>query len=127
MARERRTLGLIVTGGAPPLGDVGAGGDPALTPFAGQYRFIDFALATLRNSGVSDVCVMAPRPSPALRVHLAAAGRPPGRGQRVTVVPLPRPASPDRAARLLQALAQCHRVFAGERFDTIVVLLADHI
>src|SRR5262245_28220878 len=121
---ERRTLGLIVTGGAPPLGDVGGGDDPALTPFAGQYRFIDFALATLRNSGVSEVCVMAPRPSPELRAHLDAAGRPPGRGQRVPIIPVRRrPASRSRASRLLQALTQCHRMLARERYDAIAVLL----
>jgi glucose-1-phosphate adenylyltransferase len=125
MTRERRTLGLIVTGGALPLGDVAVGQDPALTPFAGQYRFIDFALATLRNSGVSEVRVMAPCPT-ALRAHLDAV-RPPGRGQRVTVVPLSTPSSPSRASRLLTALAVCPRLLARERYDAIVVLLADHV
>ena len=121
-----RTLGLIVTGGAPLPGDVAVGQDPALTPFAGQYRFIDFALATLRNSGVADVRVMAPGPA-AVGAHLDAIGRPPGCGERVKIVGLPTPPSSSRAARLRQALARCRRLLAREPYDAVVVLLADHV
>jgi len=49
-------LGLIVTGGeASPLAGVGVAGTRALTPFAGQYRLLDFALATAGNSGIRQV------------------------------------------------------------------------
>jgi glucose-1-phosphate adenylyltransferase len=70
---------------------------------------------------------MAPGASPALGAHLAAAGRAPGRPERVKVVPLAAPADLGRAARLLRALARCRRLVAVQRFDAIVVLLADHI
>jgi glucose-1-phosphate adenylyltransferase len=49
-------LGLIVTGGdASPLQGLGISGARALTPFAAQYRLLDFALATATNSGVRQV------------------------------------------------------------------------
>src|SRR5262249_52708395 len=49
-------LGLIVTGGEPsPLAGLGVTEARALTPFAGQYRLIDFALATTGNSGIRQV------------------------------------------------------------------------
>ena len=67
----RRMLGVIVAGGRPPLEAIGIADDAALTPFAGKYRFIDFALATMRNSGASSIYVMAPLPGPELRAHLA--------------------------------------------------------
>jgi len=68
---ERRMLGVIVAGGGPPLDAIGMADDAALTPFAGKYRFIDFALATMRNSGASSIYVMAPSAGPELRAHLA--------------------------------------------------------
>jgi glucose-1-phosphate adenylyltransferase len=49
-------LGLIVTGGErSPLAGLGAATARALTPFAGQYRLLDFALATTTNSGIRQV------------------------------------------------------------------------
>ena len=66
-------LGLIVTGGDGLLAELGVPEDAALTPFAGKYRFIDFALATLVNSDVASIHVASPRRRSALRTHLAAA------------------------------------------------------
>src|SRR5438094_2579328 len=66
-------LGLIVTGGDGLLAELGVPEDAALTPFAGKYRFIDFALATLVNSDVASIHVASPRRCSALRTHLAAA------------------------------------------------------
>src|SRR2546425_9596371 len=65
-------LGLIVTGGDGLLAELGVPEDAALTPFAGKYRFIDFALATLVNSDVASIHVASPRRRAALRAHLAA-------------------------------------------------------
>lgn len=49
-------LGLIVTGGeTSPLAGLGVAGARALTPFAAQYRLLDFALATATNSGIRQV------------------------------------------------------------------------
>ena len=53
-------LGLIVTGGeTSPLRGIGISGARALTPFAGQYRLLDFALATTANSGVRQVSLVS--------------------------------------------------------------------
>src|SRR5262245_756617 len=85
---DRKVLGLIVTAaGDSPLGTLGAA-DVALTPFAGKYRFIDFALATLVNSGVTDIYVFAPEPLRDIERHLARAGH--VLGSRLTVIPLPK-------------------------------------
>ena len=65
-------LGLIVTGGGGLLAELGVPEDEALTPFAGKYRFIDFALATLVNSDVAYIYVASPRRRSALLTHLAA-------------------------------------------------------
>lgn len=49
-------LGLIVTGGeTSPLAGIGITGARALTPFAAQYRLLDFALATTANAGIRQV------------------------------------------------------------------------
>lgn len=49
-------LGLIVTGGeTSPLAGLGITGARALTPFAAQYRLLDFALATTANSDIRQV------------------------------------------------------------------------
>src|SRR5215467_1286695 len=49
-------LGLIVTGGeTSPLQGLGISSTRALTPFAAQYRLLDFALATTGNSGIRQV------------------------------------------------------------------------
>ena len=56
---EGGVLGIIVAGGASPLEGLGAPDDAALTPFAGKYRLLDFSLATLTNSGIRPVYVIA--------------------------------------------------------------------
>ena len=68
-------LGLVVNGGNGPLHGLGITNDAALTPFAGKYRFIDFALAAATNSGVGPVYVVGSRPSAALHAHLGRAAR----------------------------------------------------
>ncbi len=53
-------LGLIVTGGeTSPLQGLGISPARALTPFAAQYRLLDFALATTTNSGVRQVSLVS--------------------------------------------------------------------
>jgi glucose-1-phosphate adenylyltransferase len=53
-------LGLIVTSGeTSPLQGLGIPGARALTPFAAQYRLLDFALATTANSGVRQVSLVS--------------------------------------------------------------------
>jgi glucose-1-phosphate adenylyltransferase len=53
-------LGLIVTGGeSSPLRGLGISAARALTPFAAQYRLLDFALATTANSGVRQVSLVS--------------------------------------------------------------------
>lgn len=120
---EGDVLGLIVAGGGGPL----ASADAALTPFAGKYRFVDFALATLRNSGVGDVHVCAPAGggrSSTLRTHLARTQR----GRRA-VVPLSSEANGhgSRAGRILQALRACGELVRARRPMLVAVLSADHI
>src|SRR4029077_20022964 len=88
-AMRARALGLVVTGGRGPLEGLGVASDTALTPFAGKYRFIDFALATATNSGVELVYVVAARPSGALLAHLGRAARAGAALRRSFPVPLP--------------------------------------
>jgi glucose-1-phosphate adenylyltransferase len=53
-------LGLIVSGGeTSPLQGLGISRTRALTPFAAQYRLLDFALATTANSGVRQVSLVS--------------------------------------------------------------------
>jgi glucose-1-phosphate adenylyltransferase len=53
-------LGLIVTGGETSLlHRLGAASARALTPFAAQYRLLDFALATTSNSGIRQVSLVS--------------------------------------------------------------------
>jgi glucose-1-phosphate adenylyltransferase len=116
-------MGVIVAGGdAAPLDVLGVDAD-ALTPFAGKYRFVDFALATLLNSGVGDVHVVAAGAEPALRAHLHAAGT-----RRPAVVQRRRTGAVDgRAGRLRDALQACRRLVRLRRPDAVVLLFADHI
>ena len=51
----KHVAALVVTGGRGVLAELGAPEDAALTPFAGTYRFIDFALAAAVNAGISAV------------------------------------------------------------------------
>ena len=53
-------LGLIVSGGeTSPLQGLGIARTRALTPFAAQYRLLDFALATTANSGIRQVSLVS--------------------------------------------------------------------
>ena len=97
-------LGLVVTGGNGPLHGLGITNDAALTPFAGKYRFIDFALATATNSGVGPVYVVGSRPSAALHAHLGRAARAGAELRRPFPLPLPGSGRDGgRAARLVRA------------------------
>lgn len=131
MARgeERGVLGIIVAGGANPIDGLGAPDDAALTPFAGKYRFLDFALATLANSGVRPVYLVAAGAGVALRAHLIGAGRARGDIRRPVIVPLAttRGASTQRIGRLRHALVRARELVRTHRPDTVAVLLADHI
>jgi glucose-1-phosphate adenylyltransferase len=100
-------VGIVVHGSGGPLEVIGVPADAALTPFAGSYRFIDLALATLANS----------------RVRTPASTRD-ARGPRA--VPSPHGRS-GRAARVLEAL---RRLSSGSRLGgiaTVAVLSADHV
>ncbi len=121
---SQRVLGLIVAGGggAPSL-PLGGPGEPALTPFAGTYHFIDFALATLRNSGVRDVHVAAPAPAGSLRRYLQEATLAP----RPSILTLPPPTGDGRIVRLRAALRAAAPLLTARRPDAVVILLADHI
>jgi ADP-glucose pyrophosphorylase len=71
-------LGLIVTGGEmSPLAGIGIPAH-ALTPFAAQYRLLDFALATTAGTQirqVADVCARQ-RASRFARIWPPASARP---------------------------------------------------
>jgi glucose-1-phosphate adenylyltransferase len=124
----RNVLGVVVTGGRSVLADLGVAGDAALTPFAGKYRFLDFALATLAAAEVRTIHVVAPRPGAALRVHVVAAARVLGalRG------PLPlRLATPgdraSRGARTLAGVVRLRPVVHARRPEAVIALAADHV
>ena len=126
---KQRVVGLVVTGGRGPLGDLAADEDAALTPFAGKYRFVDLALATLVNSTVDAVYIAASRPSPPLRAHLAATARPVSAVLRAFPV-FPRGAAhvaASRAARALCAAVGCERLVRDHAADAAIVLTADHV
>src|SRR5439155_4100 len=111
----------------PPLEAIGIADDAALTPFAGKYRFIDFALATMRNSRASSIYVMAPLPGPELRAHLARGELAGHRSDPPLLLPLPGEGGQGRSNRLRQTLAGCRELIRTHQPETIVVLLADHI
>jgi glucose-1-phosphate adenylyltransferase len=121
-------LGLVVAGGDGPLDALGVGGDAALTPFAGKYCFVDFALATLVNSEVNRVYVAAAGSS-MLRAHLARAAR----GVRALHRPFPirlagaAGAAGRRATRLVRALLGSRHLLESHAPEAVVVLTADHI
>jgi glucose-1-phosphate adenylyltransferase len=124
---ERKVLGLIVTAaGESPLGTLGTA-DVALTPFAGKYRFIDFALATLVNSGVTDIYVFAPEPILDVERHLARTAHVLGPPRRQTVIPLPVPRATARLSRLLEVLSVAHPLVRAHHADGVVLLSAEHI
>jgi len=121
----RGALGVVVTGGGGvPFDALGTGGDAALTPFGGKYRFIDFALATLSRAGLPTVYVLAPGPIPALRAHLAAAN---GAARPVLRTLAGVDCAAPRATRVVQALAASRELLARHEPELLVVLLADHI
>ncbi len=123
----RRILGVIAaTDDGSPLGGLGAPARVALTPFAGRFRLIDFAIATLRNSGVDDVRVCAPEPAPELEAHLRRLGRPDAPGpQLVPVRPSLRWTGP--VVPLLDVLRAVDPVVQDASPDVVVLLSADHI
>ena len=125
---DGRLLGVVVAGGgSASLDPLVSPGDAALTPFAGQYRFIDFALATLANSGVRDVCVFAPVTDAALGAHVVRAGGA-AAAERRALRSLPgMQATGTPARRLVEALQACRDLLGAHRPDAIVVLSADHI
>ncbi|TMA46744.1 MAG: hypothetical protein E6J83_05915, partial [Deltaproteobacteria bacterium] len=125
---DGRLLGVVVAGGgSASLDPLVSPGDAALTPFAGKYRFIDFALATLANSGVRDVCVFAPETDATLGAHVARASGSAG-PERRALRSLPGMQATDTPARrLVEALYACRNLLGAYRPDAIVVLSADHI
>src|SRR5262245_21601077 len=123
---EGRMLGVIVAGGGPPLDAIGMADDAALTPFAGKYRFIDFALSTMRHSGASSIYVMVPSAGAELRAHLARTELGSASASPV-LLPLAGEAGRRRPDRFRQTLEACREIIRSHQPDTIVVLLADHI
>ena len=119
-----RLLGVVVAGGGgASLDPLVSPGEAALTPFAGKYRFIDFALATLGNSGIHDTYVVTPETDTTVSAHVAWRGngaRPPHVVRSLSVA-----ASPGQ--RRIDALRTCCDVVAAGERDAIVVLGADHI
>ena len=104
---ERGMVGIVVHGSGGPLELLGVPADAALTPFAGSYRFLDLAFATLANS----------------RVRTPAATRD-ARGPQAVPPPHGRGGG---AARVLEAL---RRLSSGSRLGgitTVAVLSADHV
>ena len=104
---ERGMVGIVVHGSGGPLDVLGVPADAALTPFAGSYRFVDLALATLANSRVR-----------------APGGTRDARGPQAVPPPHGRGG---RAARVLEAL---RRLSSGSRLggiNTVAVLSADHV
>ncbi len=127
---KRRVVGVIVAGGGgAPYDALGIQEDAALTPFGGKYRFLDFALATLRNSGVSTAWVLGAGPAPLLQAHLLGAAIARREVRRSPFIALPDGCHPGaaRPTRLLRALAASADQIWSHRPDAIVVLLADHI
>jgi len=103
---ERGMLGIVVHGSGGPLDALGVPADAALTPFAGSYRFLDLALATLANSRVRTL-------GGARDVRGPQAVPPPhGRG--------------GRAARVLEALRRLTSSRLGG-ITAVAVLSADHV
>ena len=104
---ERGMLGIVVHGSSGPLDVLGVPADAALTPFAGSYRFLDLALATLANS----------------RVRTLGGARD-ARGPRA--VPPPH----GRGGRAVRVLESLRRLSSGTRLGgitTVAVLSADHV
>src|SRR5881296_944388 len=125
---DGRLLGVVVAGGgSASLDPLVSPGDAVLTPFAGKYRFIDFALATLANSGVRDAYVFAPETDATLGVHVARAGGTAGPERRALRSLPGMQATGTPARRLLEALHACRDLIGAHPADGIVVLSADHI
>ena len=115
--------GLIVAGGDGILAGLGVAGDAALTPFAGRYRFIDFALASLAHAGVDRLDVAAPGPGTLLRTHLAAAARDATVRRRLPTR-IAGSFAGSRPERIVGALLGCRALDAPA---VTVVLTADHV
>jgi glucose-1-phosphate adenylyltransferase len=123
---QRELVGVVLAGTEPLLRGLAGENDAALTPFAGQYRLLDFALATLANCGVTASYVAAPVVSPALRIHLGRAARARSRRPSLLTLPAPGGAPATPGARLAAVLAT--RRFPDRYGTAAVVLLgADHV
>lgn len=126
---DGRVVGLLVAGGMPPLAGLGFAEDPALTPFAGKYRFFDLALAALANSGVTSIHVAAPRPSAALRAHVLASTRLRRELRRplLHAAPKDRTGYTGRLSRFASSLAAYRETIRTSEPGLIVALTTDHI
>ena len=125
---DGRLLGVVVAGGgSASLDPLVSPGEAALTPFAGKYRFIDFALATLANSGVRDGYVFAPRTDAALGAHVARARGTAGPVHRALRCLPGLRATGTPARRTVEALRACSDLVAAHEPEAIAVLSADHI
>jgi glucose-1-phosphate adenylyltransferase len=126
---KRRVVGLIVAGGGGvPFEALGIQEDAALTPFGGKYLFLDFAIASLRNSGVTTMCVAGMAPAPLLQAHLLGTAVARRELRRSPFIELPAGSNrTSRATRLLRALGAAAEQIWSHHPDEVVVLLADHI
>ena len=126
---KRRVVGVIVAGGGgAPFEALGIQEDAALTPFGGKYHFLDFAIASLRNSGVSTVCVAGVPPAPLLQAHLLGTAVARRELRRPPLIALPAGSNrTSRATRLLRALGAAAEQIWSHRPDEVVILLSDHI
>src|SRR5205085_9366251 len=122
-AMKTAVHGLIVGGGDGILAGLGVAGDAALTPFAGKYRFIDFALASLAHAGVGRLDVAAPGPGTLLRTHLAAAARGTSVRRRLPTR-IAGSFTGSRPERIAGALLGCRPL---DTPAVTVVLTADHV
>ena len=105
-----RLLGVVVAGGGgASLDPLVSPGEAALTPFAGKYRFIDFALATLGNSGIHDTYVVTPETDTTVSAHVAWRGngaRPPHVVRSLSVAASPGQRRIDALRQVFDAVAR---------------------
>ncbi|HLY38487.1 MAG TPA: hypothetical protein VKU61_10660 [Candidatus Binatia bacterium] len=116
--------GVVVAGGDGILAGLGVAGDAALTPFAGKYRFIDFALASLAHAAVDRLDVAAPGPGTLLRAHLAGAARGASNLRRRLPTRIAGSFAGSRPERIAGALLGCRPL---DTPAVTVVVTADHV
>jgi glucose-1-phosphate adenylyltransferase len=132
-ARARRgarggILGLLAANRTgSPLRALGAPDALALAPFAGHYRLMDFALATLVNSGIPDLHVCTTMEGRAHGSYIA----PGSTSSRITIVPVVprsrRGPRNDRAQSLLGSLATLGKRPDRATFAHVACLAVDHV